>query len=297
VIESKLQRGEVSRTEVLSGSILPKLAKLLCNSTETVLVAANAVKAVQHLTPDGSQQMSALVSGVCSRVCSAGHAYLAQRQVGPDMQAAVPLALRLLTEFSQDFDSLQVLRAFKMEAALGRLKLWQATKCLAAQLLSKLAEAELEYQPYPLYGNGIVQAEVLRSVRLDVRPFHEKGVSAAQLLNLSGHQMKTWLGLDPTEISQVVLIQQANRVFTAIDKMDRKVDGCIAQDDLQRYLISTYNMREENAESLSHRTFEHMQVDPCASASFLDWVKVFASLKGELEEDTAECRATKRCRR
>ncbi|GIL59224.1 hypothetical protein Vafri_13912 [Volvox africanus] len=291
VIGSKLHRGEVSKAEVLCGSLLPKLTKLLCHSTEAVLVAANAVKA-QYPAPVGPQ-MAASASGVCC----AGHAYLAQRQVGPDMRVAVTLALRLLTEFSQDFDSLQVLRAFKMQAALERLKLWQATKCLASQLVSKLSEIELEYQPYHLYGNGILQAAVLRAVQLDVRPFDEKGVSAAKLLKLSGHQLRTWLGLDPTEISQVVLIQEANRVFTAIDKMDCRVDGCIIQDDLEQYLVRTFNMREDNAESLSRTTFEQMQVDARAPASFLDFVKVFAILKGQLEEDTAECRATKRCRR
>ncbi|GLI67849.1 hypothetical protein VaNZ11_012140 [Volvox africanus] len=180
--------------------------------------------------------------------------------------------------------------------ALRSLSGVEEAKCLASQLLSNLAEGELEYQPYPLYGSGVLQAAVLRAVQLDQRPFDEKGVSAAKLLKLSGHQLKTWLGLDPSEISQVVLIQDANRVFTAIDKMDRKVDGCIIQDDLQQYLIRTFNMREGNAESLCRRIFDQMQVIARASASFLDFVKVFANLKGELEEDTAECRATKRCR-
>ncbi|GIL80629.1 hypothetical protein Vretimale_9198 [Volvox reticuliferus] len=197
------------------------------------------------------------------------HAYLAHEQVEPDMQVAVPLVLQLLTEFSQEFDTLPVLRAFKMEATLGRLALWQETK---------IAEAELEYQPYHLYGKGMLQAAVLRAVQLDPRPFDEKGVSAAKMLKLSAHQLKTWLGLDPTEISRVVLIQEANQMFGALDKMSRKVDGCIVLDDLQRYLIRTYNMREENAESFSRRTFDQMQVDPCAPASFLDFVKVFVGL-------------------
>ncbi|GIM07660.1 hypothetical protein Vretimale_11734, partial [Volvox reticuliferus] len=250
------------------------------------------VPKAKYLTPVGSKTPAPV-----SDVCCAGHAYLAHKQVEPDMQVAVPLVLQLLTEFSQEFDTLQVLRAFKMEAALGRLALWQETKPLAARLLSKIAEAELEYQPYHLYGKGMLQAAVLRAVQLDPRPFDEKGVSAAKLLKLSAHQLKTWLGLDPTEISQVVLIQEANQMFGALDKMSRKVDGCIAREDLQRYLIRTYNMREENAESFSRKTFDQMQVDPCAPASFLDFVKVFVGLKAELEENTAECRATKRCRR
>ncbi|GIL70553.1 hypothetical protein Vretifemale_1243 [Volvox reticuliferus] len=156
---------------------------------EAVLVAANAATAQQYLTPVGSKT-PAPVSGVCC----AGHAYLAHKQV------AVPLVLQLLTKFSQEFDTLQVLWAFKMEAALGQLTSWQATEPLAARLLSKIAEAELEYEPYHLYGKGMLQAAMLRAMQLDPPPFDVKGVSTAMLLKLSGRQLKTWLGLDPSEI-------------------------------------------------------------------------------------------------
>ncbi|GIL83748.1 hypothetical protein Vretimale_10537 [Volvox reticuliferus] len=290
VLCAKLSSNDVQQVEVLNSDLLVKLVTLLNRSANAVLMAVNPMEPC-HAEPVTAE-------GLGSGLRSTGRTYLVTGKVVADLRTAVPLQLQLLTDLAAGpLESLQVLHRLGAPAAVKQLMRWEDVKSKAAQILNLMDELDLEYKPFVEWGTGPLTAAALSSLQLDPQPFVAQGISSAKILKLRDHDLRTRFGLDQVGINKVALLQDGHKVFTEIEAMDSSSAGSIAMSNMGQYLVAKHNVREPNANALSIELFQEMQVGPMAPASFLNFIKVYPTLKERLDDLMPGQRDRKRARR
>ncbi|GLC34629.1 hypothetical protein PLESTB_001240700 [Pleodorina starrii] len=281
VMEAEQRRSDSARAAVGSGGMLQQGVRLLEASAPVLLVAVGAAPP-PYAAPAASVWQTPGVPQA-EELRPDGRAYLAKERVSSDLRACAPLLLALLGDLAQHPVHQPALRDMGVSEAARRLLPWKQVQWRVKRLLHLLGELEVEYKPFTAYGCGPLLAGVLASQRLDPRPFLEAGVDAHLLLRLEEGHMRERLGLDELDVLKVSRLRDAHSLFSAIDAVDGRLDGCVTATHLEKYLTTVGSLRQREAQELSETTFRQMQVLPGEPANFMQFLAVYPSLEGELE--------------
>ncbi|KAG2428630.1 hypothetical protein HYH02_014331 [Chlamydomonas schloesseri] len=252
-----------------AGAWLEAAVALLKASTPALLAAVGAAPQQQQLgalTPGGVGAAAALTprggaAAAAEGISPAGLAYLSSERVVGDLRLAAAALLQVLVAVAaaEAGGGSQRLREWEVPEAARRLLAWRHVQYPAKRLLHLLGDMEAEYVPFVRYGGGALLAALLAGQGIDPAPLLGAGVDAHLLLRLEPDWLRRTAGLDEVAVLKIGRIRSAHELFTAMDRQDGRIDGCVSGGDVEAHLVAEASMRPAAAADVRERLFRELQ--------------------------------------